>query len=780
MDIRTNENSLSPLPLMPLRGLLAYPDMLVHFDVGRDRSIAAVDKAVEGDSRLFAVAQRDPSVEFPGLDDLYTVGTVIVVKQVLKLPDGVLRVLALGEKRAILLDIDENGPVPYADYRLMPEKARGEDIELATMMRMARQAFASFAATRADFPPELLESVEEEQNSSALPDLIAANTFHELADKQKILECRSLKLRYKLLLQILEREERMLVVEKRIQAMVRDSMEKNQKQYYLREQLRAIRTELGEDEESATGQLREKLEKSAMTGEARTMAERELNRMEHMAPGTPEISVSRSYVEFLLDLPWGAPQEKPFRVDRAKKILERDHYGLEKVKERVLEYLAVRSLKPDMKTPILCLVGAPGVGKTSIAHSIAEALGRKFARMSLGGLHDEAEIRGHRRTYIGAMPGRILSLVRQTGVTDPVLLLDEIDKLTSDMRGDPASALLEALDPEQNSTFSDHYVEAPYDLSHVLFITTANTSDTIPAPLLDRMELIEVPSYTLEEKVQIAKRHLWPRQLKNHALTKAQVRISEAMLREVIEGYTAEAGVRTLERQLGAILRKTAVRLLETPEEERKCVTVTSALLEEYLGAPTYITPAAGKAPETGVVNGLAWTSVGGKTLSVEATVMPGSGALELTGQLGDVMKESARAAYSYIRSRSDVYSIAADFHTRNDVHVHVPEGAVPKDGPSAGVALTCAMLSAITGKPARQDVAMTGEITLRGKVLPIGGVKEKLLAAYRMGMTTVLLPEDNKKDLREIPEEIRKKLDVRTITGVDQAIRIVLGGNGQ
>ncbi|MDO4739067.1 MAG: endopeptidase La [Eubacteriales bacterium] len=776
MDRLTTEKqpTTSMLPMVALRGLVAFPNMMLHFDVGRDRSIRAVEQAMKEESRIFAVAQRELAVETPVLDDLYTVGTIIVVKQILRLPDGAMRVLAFGESRGMLIDTAELDGVTYAEYKKMPRRRPEEDIEIDTMVRMAKEAFARFVRGKGDFSMELMETIVDENDVTILPDVIAANAFHELWDKQKVLECRSLKLRYQTVLEILERETQMQAVEKRIQNLVRESIDKNQKQYYLREQLRVIKTELGEDEEGAVDQLREQLEKSAVYGEAREMAERELRRMSHMAPGTPELSVSRGYLEFLLELPWKKTPEKPFKIEKARKILENEHFGLDKVKQRVLEYLAVRALNPQGKAPILCLVGAPGVGKTSVARSIANALNRKFVRMSLGGLHDEAEIRGHRRTYIGAMPGRILSLLRQCGADNPVFLLDEIDKLTSDMRGDPASALLEALDPEQNATFSDHYLEAPYDLSRVLFVTTANTSDTIPGPLLDRMELIEVPSYTLEEKVQIAKRHLLPKQFKEHALAKGQVKVSEAVLRQIIEGYTAEAGVRTLERQLQAVLRKSAVKLLEMPEEERKSVNVTPALLEEFLGVPYHNPKAGSKEPETGVVNGLAWTSIGGKTMPVEATVMPGSGHIELTGQLGDVMKESARTAYSYLRSHSDQYKIDSEFNRKMDLHIHVPEGAVPKDGPSAGVALTCAMLSAITGKPARQDVAMTGEITLRGKVLPIGGVKEKLLAAYRMGISTVLVPEENKKDLVEIPSEVRAKLDVHTISGVDQAISII------
>lgn len=770
----TNETRTNLLPMVALRGLVAFPHMLLHFDCGREKSMKAVTRAMEEQSRIFGVTQRDASVDAPGQADLYTVGTVIVIKQIFHLPDGAIRVLGYGESSGTLLGIRMDDGIQLAEYKKLPNRRTSSDLEVEAMARMAKDAFAEYAHMRGELPPELLRRIQDESNLSTLCGVIATNAFREVADKQHILECRGIKLRLQALLEVLQRELQLQALEKHISELVQESIDKNQKQYYLREQLRVIRTELGDSDESATELLQARLDKSPIHGDAREMVARELSRMSHMAPGSPEISVSRGYVEFALELPWKPTKDKPFKIDKARKVLESEHYGLEKVKERVLEYLAVRALNPQGKAPILCLVGAPGVGKTSVARSIANALNRKFVRMSLGGLRDEAEIRGHRRTYIGAMPGRILSLLRQAGVDNPVFLLDEIDKLQSDMHGDPASALLEALDPEQNATYSDHYLEAPYDLSRVLFVTTANSSDTIPAPLLDRMELIEVSSYTLEEKLQVAKRHLWPKQLKEHALTKMQVRMPDDVLRKVIEGYTAEAGVRTLERQLQAILRKIAVALLETPEADRKPITLTEEIIEKYLGVP-YPSPKAGNGkPETGVVNGLAWTSIGGKTMPVEATIMPGNGHIELTGQLGDVMKESARTAFSYLRSHSALYAINAEFNKTNDLHIHVPEGAVPKDGPSAGVALTCAMLSAITGRPARQDVAMTGEITLRGKVLPIGGVKEKLLAAYRMGIKTVLLPEENEKDLVEIPPEVRANLDVHTISGVEQAIHIL------
>ena len=553
-------------------------------------------------------------------------------------------------------------------------------------------------------------------------------------------------------------------------------MEQHQRDYYLREQMKVIQDELGEGEEQEAENYRRQLDESRMNDEAREKTNREIDRFVRMQRGTPESTVSQNYIEWLLALPWKKETAKKIDIPHARKVLDADHYGLEKVKERILEYLAVRSMTGEMKGPIICLVGPPGVGKTSIAKSVARALGREFVRVALGGVHDEAEIRGHRRTYIGSTPGRIMASIRQCGTMDPVFLFDEIDKMASDFRGDPASAMLEALDPAQNATFTDHYLDVPFDLSRVLFITTANNAGEIPEPLLDRMELIEVPSYTLEEKVQIAKKHLWPRQLKENGLKRTQLKISEKAIAALIDGYTREAGVRQLERELGTVCRKAVVRLLEAGEgEEAKAISVKPENLSDYLGVKKFLPDSVLKEPEVGVVNGLAWTQVGGSTMPIEVAVMPGQGAVDLTGRLGDVMKESARTALSYIRSKSQEIGIESDFHKTNDLHIHVPEGAVPKDGPSAGVALTCAMVSALTGRPARQDVAMTGEVTLRGRVLAIGGVKEKLMAAHRMGIETILLPKANEKDLNELPGDIREKLDVHLISQVDQAMQIVL-----
>ncbi|MDL2205833.1 endopeptidase La, partial [Eubacteriales bacterium OttesenSCG-928-N13] len=622
---------------------------------------------------------------------------------------------------------------------------------------------------------ELDQILKGEDNADVLSDTLANYLLTTVKDKQLILESRDLMDRVQSLCSIMTREIEVLKLEQSIQEKVRESIDQHQREYYLGEQLKAIRSELGDEEELDRDRLRRRLNESSMNDTARDKVEHELKRFNHIAPGSPEGSVAMNYIEYLLDLPWGVSTSGDVNLTHARQVLEKDHFGLDQVKRRILEYLAVTGLKGNLRGPILCLVGPPGVGKTSIAQSVARALGRKFVRLSLGGLRDEAEIRGHRRTYVGAIPGRIISGIKQAGSMDPVFLLDEIDKMASDFRGDPASAMLEVLDPEQNQTFSDSYLEAPFDLSNVLFITTANSLDSIPAALLDRMELIRVPGYTMEEKAEIARRHLWPKQLKSHGMTNAQVRIDKRAIIEVIDGYTREAGVRNLERELGSIIRKAAVMWLEGPEQDRALIRIGVKRIKDYLGVRRFLRDAREKQPETGLVNGLAWTSVGGETLSVEVVAMPGSGKLDLTGQLGDVMQESARAALSYIRSKSDTLSIPTDFYKSNDLHIHVPEGATPKDGPSAGVALTCAMVSAITSRPARQDIAMTGEITVRGRVLPIGGVKEKLLAAHRMGIHEVLLPKENEKDLEELPKDIREQLNVHMIGRVDQALNYVL-----
>ncbi|MBQ2955536.1 MAG: endopeptidase La [Clostridia bacterium] len=764
------------MPLLPLRGMAAFPNTTLCVDVGRDRSLAALERAMEGDRRLFMVAQRNIDCEQPELADLYSVGTVVRVRHVLPVSEETVRLMCEGERRGLLLEMHDEGHYCSASFAELPSDLSGEPIEMTGYAERVKTLFCLLGQERGRVSGELLQIIEGETNYDTMSNIVAANALRKLEDKQVVLESRSVMERLRHLMVFLQHELELARIEREIEEKTKEHIEQHQRDYYLREQMKVIQEELGDCEEQEAENYRKQLETCPVNDEAREKINREIDRFARMARGTPESTVSQNYIEWLLALPWKKETAKKIDIPHARKVLDADHYGLDKVKERILEYLAVRSMTGEMKGPIICLVGPPGVGKTSIAKSVARALGREFVRVALGGVHDEAEIRGHRRTYIGSTPGRIMTSIRQCGAMDPVFLFDEIDKMASDFRGDPASAMLEALDPAQNATFTDHYLDVPFDLSRVLFITTANSAESIPEPLLDRMELIEVPSYTLEEKVQIAKRHLWGRQLKENGLKRSQLKISEKAIASLIDGYTREAGVRQLERELGTICRKAAVRMLERTEEENaKAISVKPDNLSDFLGVRKYIPDTAQKEPEVGVVNGLAWTQVGGTTMPIEVAVMPGQGAVDLTGRLGDVMKESARTALSYIRSRSKEIGIEPDFHKTNDLHIHLPEGAVPKDGPSAGVALTCAMVSALTGWPARQDVAMTGEVTLRGRVLAIGGVKEKLLAAHRMGIDTILLPKENEKDLSELPGDIRAAMDVHLISQVDQAVQFVL-----
>ena len=755
------------LPMLPLRGLMVFPYMVLHFDVGRKKSVAALEQAMVGDQRIFLVAQRDAEVENPDVDDIYHVGTIAVIKQVLKLPGDNIRVLVEGKNRAILRAVTQEEPYFIGALDEVIPQGTVVSLEADALLRTARKYFEDYCKVSGRVSMETMQSVLEIEDPGQLSDVIAAHVLTKVEDRQQVLEEYDDMTRLETVCAILVRETELAGVEKKVQARVRRQIEQNQKDYYLREQIKAIQTELGDKDATDVEELREKLEKTPMNDEAKDKTLREIERLSRMAPGSPEIGVSRTYIEWMLDLPWGKLTPDNLDLKRARRILAEDHYGLEEVKERVIEYLAVCRIKNNMKGPVLCFVGPPGVGKTSIAKSIARALGRKFVQMSLGGVRDEAEIRGHRRTYIGAIPGRIISSIKQAGTMNPVFLFDEIDKMASDVRGDPASAMLEVLDAAQNNAFRDHYLECPFDLSGVMFITTANSADTIPRPLLDRMEVIEVSGYTEEEKLNIAKRHLLPGQIREHGLAPKSVRMSERILRNLIQGYTREAGVRRLERTIGKVVRKSAVAMID---EEQEIMTVTQERLEKFLGAPRYRYEKAGKKSEIGVVNGLAYTVVGGDTLQIETTTMPGTGQLELTGSLGDVMKESARAAKSYVRAHAQELGIEPDFYKTLDIHIHVPEGAVPKDGPSAGVTMTTALVSALTGIAVRQNVAMTGEITLRGRVLPIGGLKEKLLAAHRAGIDTVLIPAENVKDLEDVPQNVRDAIaivtaeDVRTV----------------
>lgn len=772
MQQTSRRSSLTRMPVLPLRGMMVFPHMVLHFDVGRSKSVAALEKAMLEDQYIFLVAQKNADVDEPQLEDLCRMGTIAHIKQVLNLPGDSIRVLVEGIRRATLEAIVEEEPFLLADVRGIKEETLKETPELKALVRTTHEYFEEYCKASNRVSQETLRSVMDVSKADQLSDIIAANVLTQLEDRQAILEKVSVSDRLETLCGILLRETELADVEKQVQARIKKQIEKNQKDYYLREQIKAIQTELGEREATDIEDLREKMEETPLNDEARKKVERELERLSRMPQGTPEIGVSRTYVEWILELPWGKTTPDNLNLKRARKVLEDDHYGLEQVKERIIEYLAVLRMKKDMKGPILCFVGPPGVGKTSIVRAISKAVGREFVQMSLGGVRDEAEIRGHRRTYVGAIPGRIIAGMKQAGSMNPVFLFDEIDKMSSDFRGDPSAALLEVLDAEQNHSFRDHYLELPFDLSRVMFITTANAVDTIPPPLLDRLEIIEVPSYTEEEKLKIAKRHLLPKQVVQHGLETRSVRIADKVMRSLIEGYTREAGVRTLERTLARVVRKATVEILDTGATQ---VIVTPDKLREYLGAVKFLRDLPEKESRVGVVVGLAYTAVGGETLEVECTIMQGSGALQLTGKLGDVMQESAKAALSWVRTHSAGWGIHPDFFKQNDIHIHVPEGAVPKDGPSAGVTLATALVSALTAIPVKQSVAMTGEITLRGRVLPIGGVKEKLLAAYRAGIPLVLIPKDNEKDLEEIPAGVLDKVKVLTISDIEEVLQTAL-----
>lgn len=757
------------MPLLPLRGILVFPYMVVHLDVGREKSIAAMEEAMVQDKQILLATQKDPRVDEPGPDDIYSVGTIAEVKQLIKIPGGTIRVLVEGIARARIrsfLDNERFYLVEADEYA--EEPAEGPEVEALT--RSIIFQFEQYVKLSKKIPPETVVSIVTVEDPGRLADIIGAHLNLKQEDKQKLLEAVDLMERLETLYGILSRELEILELERKIGARVRKQMEKTQKEYYLREQLKAIQRELGErgDEENEAEEFKERIAKANLPPDVREKAEREADRLSKMPPMAAEAVVVRTYLEWLLALPWEFQTEDRLDLDRAEQILNEDHYGLKKVKERILEYLAVRKLAEKMKGPILCLVGPPGVGKTSLAKSVARAMERRFVRVSLGGVRDEAEIRGHRRTYVGALPGRIIQGMRQAGSKNPVFLLDEIDKMSMDFRGDPSAALLEVLDPEQNNSFSDHYIEIPFDLSRVFFITTANTTHTIPRPLLDRMEVIHLPGYTEEEKVNIGRRFLLPKQIREHGLKPGQLSLSDNTLKALIRVYTREAGVRNLERSLATLCRKAAREIVQGRQKE---VRITSRNLNVYLGPPRYRFGLAEKTNEVGVATGLAWTEVGGDVLSVEVSVMRGKGNLTLTGQLGDVMRESAQAGYTYVRARARELTVPEDFHEKQDVHIHVPEGAIPKDGPSAGITMATALASALSGRAVRRDVAMTGEITLRGRVLPVGGIKEKVLAAHRAGIKTVILPEENRKDLEEIPRHVRRSLRFVFVRSMDEVL---------
>ena len=771
-----NEIILSErMPVLALRGLTVFPKNTIHFDVGREKSVRALDKAMSGDQRIYLVTQKDILQDDPELKDLYPMGTVAHVRQILKVSGDTVRVLVYGEYRARITEIVKKTPYLCARTESVPDlEYTSGTAKIEALKRQAATLFDEFAELTQRPVQDVMLKILSTDDPGLIADLLTQSATFGYTEKMRVLQNLHPVHRLEIANKLMAQELEVLRLENSIQDKTQQSIDKGQRDYFLREQMKVIRSELGEnDDEAELEEYRDKIEALKLSDEVEEKFMKEVQRLGKQPFGSSEASVIRNYLDTALELPWGKKTRERLDVKAAKRILDEDHFGLEKVKERILEILAVKQLSPDMPGQIICLVGPPGVGKTSIAMSVARALNRKLARISLGGIHDEAEIRGHRKTYIGAMPGRILNAVSQAGSCNPLLLLDEIDKLGSDYRGDPSAALLEVLDSEQNSTFRDNYLEVPFDLSDCMFITTANQTDTIPRPLLDRMEIIELSSYTDEEKLMITKEHLLPKQLKKHGLKKTQVRLSDDAIREIIRCYTRESGVRNLERELANLCRKCAMRFVSDPEMKR--ISVSGRNLEELLGVRKFLPDKLAPTDSIGLVTGLAWTSVGGETLEVECNVVDGSGKLNLTGNLGDVMKESVQAAMSYIRSRTQVLGISEDFYKTKDIHVHFPEGAVPKDGPSAGITVCTAMVSALTGAPVRRDIAMTGEISIRGRVLPIGGLKEKTMAAMRHGVKTVIIPAANEKDLEEIDQTVRKALDFILVDHVDAVIDAAL-----
>ena len=763
------------LPMIPLRGLHIFPNMVLHFDVGREKSVKALETAMVTNQKIFLTSQKDEDVELPVKDDYYSIGVVAKIKQMLKLQGDTIRVLVEGLYRAEIGEILQE--VPYIKCTLEDvEEIIPEEItpQILALKRSVETAFDEYAELTHKLNGETLGTVKEIDDLSTFADIVASHLDIKIEEKQELLEMLDVCERLNKLYEVLIREIEIMKIEQDISAKVKSQVNQNQKEYYLREQMRAIQDELGidEDVENEQNEWLKKLEALHLPEKTHQKIEKEIKRFAKMQPMSAESTVSRTYIETILALPWNESSESEVDLKRAEEILEEDHYGLEKVKDRILEYIAVMKLTESLKGPILCLVGPPGVGKTSIARSIARSLNREFFRMSLGGVRDEAEIRGHRRTYIGAIPGRIISGLKDAGTNNPVFLFDEVDKIGADYKGDPASALLEVLDPEQNKDYTDHYLEVPFDLSKVMFITTANTVETIPRPLLDRMEIIEVSGYTEEEKLAIADRYLIPKKVREHGLKEENITITEGAVRDIINYYTRESGVRNLEREIANLCRKTARKMVSGEAESFE---ITSENLSDYLGKKKYRYDIIKGETEVGVTTGLAWTIVGGDTLFIETTVVPGTGKLVLTGQLGEVMQESAKAGISYIRSIAGELGIKEDFYKTQDLHIHIPEGATPKDGPSAGVTMCTAMISTLTNTPVRKDIAMTGEITLRGKVLPVGGIKEKVLAAHRAGIRKVLLPADNKADIDDIPEKVRNEIEFVLISNAKEALDQVL-----
>ncbi len=767
-------DNIIQIPLVALRGLTVFPKMILHFDVARQKSIKALEESMVKGEPIFLVAQKEAEIEEPDIEDLYTVGTISHIKQILKLPNNAIRVLVEGHERGRIISFKQKDPF-FLVYVEKDNKTRkmntdSDNLNVKALLRLAAETLEDYARINNRISPDTLNSIISMEKPGEMADAIISNIHLKLEIKQQVLSEFDEENRLMMAIEILKSEIEIMEVQKEILEKVKKKIDKSQREYYLREQLKIIQNELGDKDgiQAEVDEYRAKLERLSPPQEVRERIEKELDKMIKMPSSSAESAVVRNYIQWLLDLPWTQETRESISIDKAEKILEKDHYGLEQVKERILEYLSIRALSPEADSPIICLVGPPGVGKTSIAHSIAKALNRKYVRISLGGVRDEAEIRGHRRTYVGALPGKIIQAMKNAKSKNPLMLLDEIDKMSSDFRGDPASALLEVLDSEQNSAFVDHYIDMPFDLSKVLFLTTANTLDTIPKPLLDRMEVIRISGYTTEEKFHIANNHLMDKQLKKNGLKKSQIRIDKKAIESIIIYYTKEAGVRQLERMIGQLCRKVAKEIIK---ENKKMVRITESNLEKYLGKKKYRLNKIIEEAEVGIARGLAWTPAGGDTLSIEVNTMKGTGKFELTGQLGEVMKESAKAAISYIRSKAEDFGIDADFYKTNDIHIHVPEGAVPKDGPSAGITMATAMISALTNMPVNNYVAMTGEITLRGRVLPVGGLKEKILAAKAAGIKKVLIPAENEVDLQEIPDSVKNNLEIVPVKTMNEVL---------
>ena len=767
------------MPMIAMRGLVMFPKVVMHFDVSRDRSETALKAALSDDRLIFLTAQKDEMVEEPGVRDMYQVGVVAEIHQILKTPDNITRVLVEGIYRAKLVKLHQGEPYYVADVKQMSNciVSKEDEVEYEAVMRSIKSVFEQYCRNMPKMPKEFVNSVLNEKDPMKLFELIAFNISLSVEDKQALLEENYLIARLGMLVAMLSREAEVLDIERHIHEKVNEQMNNAQKEYYLREQMKIISSMLGEDEnyQDEIEEYADKIQELDFAPEIEEKLMREVDRLTKMSASSQEAFVVRNYLDTVLELPWRTSTKDKTDVKKARALLDKEHYGLEKVKDRIIENIAVRALQPELKGQILCLVGPPGIGKTSIGKSIAKALGRKYARVSLGGIRDESDIRGHRKTYVGAMPGRIINAIKTSGSNNPLILLDEIDKMANDMRGDPSSAMLEVLDSEQNSTFRDHFIEVPFDLSNVLFVTTANTTQTIDGPLLDRMEVIELTSYTREEKFHIAKEHLVPKQLKANGLRSSMLKIADSAIYMIIDSYTREAGVRTLERFIASLCRKAAKEIVS---DEVKKVSITAKNLEKYLGAKKYLDDDLAKKDEVGIVNGLAWTSVGGVIMPLEVSVFDGKGTVETTGSLGDVMKESAKIAVSYVRSVADKYGISKDFYKEKDIHIHAPEGATPKDGPSAGVTMTTALVSALSGMAVRHDIAMTGEITLHGKVLPIGGLREKAMAAYKAGMKTVIIPKANRGDLEEVDNAVKENVNFIFAENLEQVLEAALVKN--